>query len=521
MTLLGNKYFLRLSGLLGLKAIASILLILYLGVGLAPDEAQYWLWSHYLDWGYYSKPPGIAWQISIGTYFFGDSELGVRFCSVIMAGAIAYATYFFASSCRLNERSAFWAALAMAFCPVGILASFAATTDGGFILFWLLTCSVYCAALEADEAPAYCVIALLIACGALFKWPIYVLWLFIILWERRQKNFKPLQCLYGVLLSLIGFVPSLIWNYSNEWATFWHVYHGVFHQAASGASEVSQKVFNGNPFEFIGAQFGVMSPVFFGILIAALLKIGDRDRKLSPSLSFCHFMTGASFIALFTFACFNKLQANWGVFAYPTAMIVMASYALETSKRSKVLIAGLFCSVLLSSLVLFIPVVQRNSLFPDYPIPPKISAFKHSTGWDKLNESLVDLAYDENEHFLLADKYQISSILSFYGSKQKQRAYYLNLNQNRKNQFDFWPSLADERLGSTGYFVFVGNYPQIIEGKSYWIKDYLRLLAPYFREVEYLGERSLSEAYGQALKGILVFKCVGYNGLEAKESERY
>jgi hypothetical protein len=24
---------------------------------LYPDEAQYWLWSRTLDWGYYSKPP--------------------------------------------------------------------------------------------------------------------------------------------------------------------------------------------------------------------------------------------------------------------------------------------------------------------------------------------------------------------------------------------------------------------------------------------------------------------------------
>ena len=30
---------------------------------LYPDEAQYWLWSRTLDWGYYSKPPMIAWLI--------------------------------------------------------------------------------------------------------------------------------------------------------------------------------------------------------------------------------------------------------------------------------------------------------------------------------------------------------------------------------------------------------------------------------------------------------------------------
>ena len=39
---------------------------LLLGVyqtGLNPDEAQYWFWSRDFAFGYYSKPPMIAWVI--------------------------------------------------------------------------------------------------------------------------------------------------------------------------------------------------------------------------------------------------------------------------------------------------------------------------------------------------------------------------------------------------------------------------------------------------------------------------
>ena len=32
---------------------------------LSADEAQYWLWSKELNWGYFSKPPMIAWLIHI------------------------------------------------------------------------------------------------------------------------------------------------------------------------------------------------------------------------------------------------------------------------------------------------------------------------------------------------------------------------------------------------------------------------------------------------------------------------
>ena len=43
---------------------------------LYPDEAQYWLWSRTLDWGYYSKPPVIAWLIWSTTHVGGDAVGG-------------------------------------------------------------------------------------------------------------------------------------------------------------------------------------------------------------------------------------------------------------------------------------------------------------------------------------------------------------------------------------------------------------------------------------------------------------
>src|SRR4051794_27737321 len=39
------------------------------------DEAQYWFWSQNLDFGYYSKPPMIAWVLRIFTEFAGSSDI--------------------------------------------------------------------------------------------------------------------------------------------------------------------------------------------------------------------------------------------------------------------------------------------------------------------------------------------------------------------------------------------------------------------------------------------------------------
>mgnify|MGYP003353868740 CR=1 FL=1 len=64
-----------LTGLAGLLLFRIVLLMLLAdrGVGLHVDEAQYWWWSRNLQWGYFSKPPGIAALISLSTALFGDS----------------------------------------------------------------------------------------------------------------------------------------------------------------------------------------------------------------------------------------------------------------------------------------------------------------------------------------------------------------------------------------------------------------------------------------------------------------
>ena len=50
----------------------------YLNIPLHFDEAQYWSWSKDPEWGYFSKPPMLAWIISISNYFCGSTESCIR-----------------------------------------------------------------------------------------------------------------------------------------------------------------------------------------------------------------------------------------------------------------------------------------------------------------------------------------------------------------------------------------------------------------------------------------------------------
>jgi 4-amino-4-deoxy-L-arabinose transferase-like glycosyltransferase len=107
-----------LAVILGLTAIRLAGLWLTF-INLGGDEAQYWAWSRTLDWGYFSKPPLIAWIIAGTTSICGNGEACVRVSSPLLHGATAIVIFFLAR--RLyDERIGLWSAIAYATLPVEI-----------------------------------------------------------------------------------------------------------------------------------------------------------------------------------------------------------------------------------------------------------------------------------------------------------------------------------------------------------------------------------------------------------------
>src|SRR5580698_8984319 len=57
------------------------------------DEAYYWMWSKSLAGGYYDHPPMVAAVIRLGTIVAGDTELGVRLVSILLALPMSFAVF--------------------------------------------------------------------------------------------------------------------------------------------------------------------------------------------------------------------------------------------------------------------------------------------------------------------------------------------------------------------------------------------------------------------------------------------
>lgn len=500
--------------LLIIKAILLIIFITQSNIGLSPDEAQYWTWSQQIDWGYYSKPPGVAWQIFLGTVLFGETPLGVRVGSVLIGVITPLLIYLLARRCQLSTKTAFWSAILLTLSPLGIISSMLAITDVGMILFWICALIVITSSLTNSQPPNYYLLGFFIAMGALFKWPIYLLWLVILVMMPLFPTLRSKHLIGGALISLLGLLPSFTWNIQNDWATFRHVTSSI------QGSQPTPHIFSGNPLEFIGAQFALLSPILFILLILSIIKIFKHRTELPKGLLFCCTTTLLLLGAITTLSLFKKVQGNWCDYAYPSAILLIGWYGCNTGDAvRKWMIGGVTLSVTLCLIIFSIPYVQSNNLFGTVKIPYKTNPFRHNVGWENLPKALEDKGYDPSKDFLFSSKYQMSSILSFYADGQ-HRAYFLNLFGIRNNQFSYWPSMRDEQLGKDGYYVIVENQPHL--DKHLAITDeYVEKLSLFFEKVEYLGVVPLFKSYGEDVKGALIFRGTAYNGKEPKQTTLY
>src|ERR1700753_2351823 len=57
------------------------------------DEAYYWMWAKHLAGGFYDHSPMMAGVIRAGTMIAGDTELGVRLVSILLALPMSCAVY--------------------------------------------------------------------------------------------------------------------------------------------------------------------------------------------------------------------------------------------------------------------------------------------------------------------------------------------------------------------------------------------------------------------------------------------
>ena len=104
-------------------------------LGLHGDEAQYWLWSQNLSFGYFSKPPLLPFLLKIFSYFFGNTVFGIKVFSITLYLLTSLLVYFISKK-LYNKKTAVVSSVTFFLMPGVSFSSFIVNTDVPLLFFW-------------------------------------------------------------------------------------------------------------------------------------------------------------------------------------------------------------------------------------------------------------------------------------------------------------------------------------------------------------------------------------------------
>ncbi len=155
------------------------------------DEAYYWMWSKSLAGGYYDHPPMVALVIRAGTLVAGDTELGVRLVSILLALPMTWAVYRSAEILFGGTRVAASAAILLNATLLAAVGTMIVTPDAPLLVSASLLLFALAKVLETGQGAWWLAVgaaagaALLSKYTALFFGPAILIWLAVVPKLRR------------------------------------------------------------------------------------------------------------------------------------------------------------------------------------------------------------------------------------------------------------------------------------------------------------------------------------------------
>lgn len=385
------------------------------------DEAYYWMYSRFLDWGYHDHPPMIALMIKSG-YLLFPNELGVRLFTVIGNGLGLWLLWKMTD--EKNPLLFFGMTSSLLIFQVsGLLA----VPDSPLFLCNVLFFYVYKKYLEKDSLAIILQLSLVIAVMAYSKYHGAMTVFFTLLSNPALLRKKSFWLIAAIAFSL--YLPHLFWMYAHDFSSF------RFHLGTRDRSPYTIQ----RTFDYITGVLLVIGPLTGIILLytAIAYKIQNQWEK---ALKFC-FGGVLGFLFLLSFR--GHIEANWAASAF-IPMIILAYLYISTQTS----VEKWFWRLAIPSY--FLLFLFRLFLVWDFlPAPYRFTTEFH--GWKDWAQQWAKLA--EGNPIIFGNSYQYASKYIFYSG---QPAFDANNVAYHRTQYDFW-DLEKDFQGKKVVYVFEGG----------------------------------------------------------------
>lgn len=396
------------------------------------DEAYYWGWSRELAFGYYSKPPMLAWVIALTTAIGGNGEFWVRLGSPVLYAGTSLLVFSVAR--RLyGPRVALTAGAFFATLPAVFLGSMVISTDAVFLFFWALALRFFIEAIRTDQWRWWLLAGVAGGCGMLSKYTMVIAalscFLFVVTSARLRTRLLSSKVWCGVLVALLLYLPNLLWNASNHFASYLHT--------KDNASLEGDLFHPTELLEFLGAQFGVFGPVVFGFLLVLLVRPWRSFEREEDRLLF--WFTAPMLLVICLVAFLSRAHANWAAPSTVSATIWVAAI-LVRGRRRRWLGAALAVNLVLGlGVYAYHPVAKGLGI----ELTSKTDPYKRLRGWRAAGREVADALRAHPDARLLADDRMVLAEMIYYARPLAFDAAKWNPRNRMRDHYDLTTDISE------------------------------------------------------------------------------
>ncbi len=287
------------------------------------DEAFFYWWGVYPDWGYYDHPPMVGWLIWLMRTLFGEAPWAIRLPIVLLPLAIGALVWWALKP--LNRERAAWAVLLIWLAPLNWLTALI-TTDTPLIFWSVLSAALLLRAerrtqLDGRAWALYALAGLALGCAFLSKYFSVVLGLsYLVYFALYRRERWPAFALL-VLCALPGPAINIAWNMDHGWS---NIMFNAINRHENADFQLRK------PLMYLGMLAYLLTP--------ALLWLGWKHRQvLRATASQLRLVSLLVVVPLLFFALlsFKKVVGlHWVLSFYPFVFVLLAFALPVTALRS-------------------------------------------------------------------------------------------------------------------------------------------------------------------------------------------
>ena len=390
--------------------------------GLLDDEAYYWVYSRFPEWGYFDHPPMIAVLIRAGYGLF-QNELGLRLFIILMSTATLWMIWLLLE--KKNNKLFYAITSSMFLLQIGGIIAVPDLPLLFFIALYFITLKRFIA--KSSQVNGI-LLGLVIAAMMYSKYHGLLIILFTLM--ALPKLFTRPATYTAAIIATALYMPHILWQ----------VRHGLpsvqYHLFERNASTYQ--------FEFT-LQYITGQVILAGPLIGWLILYAAFNQKPANELEKVLKWTTLGIFILFLVATLKgRSEANWTVPAFIGLIILAHQFLTDHPEKQKWIYRLWIPSILI---IIIVRIYMMLDIHPQRWL--KKDEFHKIAEWAK---DIRDSA--KGRPVVFANSYQRASQYWFYTG---DASFSVNSIHYRRSNYNFWP-LEQQLQGREVFVVYPDNF---------------------------------------------------------------